>query len=316
MTNQSLPDNKIRHKSIVVALAAFFALLGQALLPLAVAHASTSPADSVHFCGLFDYEQWRRDNPRPAGKRLADQNVGEPRTVRMIYFLPNDRPYRQEVVDLTKVRIREVQTFFADQMQAHGYGNTTFRFETDAQGEPLVHRVDGQHPDRHYNDNDTIEAVLDEIYFGEGPLQFDVFANDYLVVIDNSTGTINVNGYKARGVNSDFGKHGGVSLVPSSLPFSTVAHELGHTFGLLHDFRDDAYIMSYGEQDRLSACAAKFLSVHPYFNSDISLGRKWSYNGVFSYSGGNATVKMITPGTYPVGSTKVSVRHKTRDRQA
>ncbi len=43
----------------------------------------------------FDYEQWRRDNPLPAGKRLADWNwnAGEPRTVRMIYFLPNDRPY-------------------------------------------------------------------------------------------------------------------------------------------------------------------------------------------------------------------------------
>ena len=24
------------------------------------------------------------------------------------------------------------------------------------------------------------------------------------------------------------------------------AHELGHAFGLEHDFRDDAYIMSYG----------------------------------------------------------------------
>ena len=60
-----------------------------------------------------------------------------------------------------------------------------------------------------------------------------------------------------------------------SLYFSTIAHELGHTFGLWHDFRDDAYIMSYGgDPDRLSACAAEFLSVHPYFNADISLEGK------------------------------------------
>ena len=26
----------------------------------------------------------------------------------------------------------------------------------------------------------------------------------------------------------------------------TIAHELGHAFGLLHDFRDNTYIMSYG----------------------------------------------------------------------
>ena len=128
---------------------ALLALIGLILSPLAVVHASSPPADSVHFCQLIDYEQWRRDHPRPAGKRLA-LDVGEPRTVRMIYFLPNDRPFRQEVVDLMKVRIREVQTFYAEQMQAHGYGNRTFRFETDAQGEPLVHRVDGRHPDSRY----------------------------------------------------------------------------------------------------------------------------------------------------------------------
>ena len=49
-----------------------------------------------------------------------------------------------------KIAIRQIQTFYAEQMQAHGYGNKTFRFETDAQDEPLVHRVDGQHPDSHY----------------------------------------------------------------------------------------------------------------------------------------------------------------------
>ena len=68
----------------------------------------------------------------------------------MIYFLPNDRPFRQEVVDAMKVKIREVQTFYADQMAAHGYGRKTFRYETDAQGEPLVHRVDGRRADYHY----------------------------------------------------------------------------------------------------------------------------------------------------------------------
>ena len=35
----------------------------------------------------FDYEQWLHDHPRPAAKRLANLNVGEPRMVRMIYFL-------------------------------------------------------------------------------------------------------------------------------------------------------------------------------------------------------------------------------------
>ena len=128
-----------------LALAA--CLLVLACLPTA-GSASSPPADSVHFCAVFDYEQWLRDNPASAGKRAMDLNVGPPRTVRMIYFLPNDRPFRQEVVDSMKTTIRRIQTLYAEQMQAHGHGRKTFRFETDAQGEPTVHRVGGQHPDR------------------------------------------------------------------------------------------------------------------------------------------------------------------------
>ena len=295
-----------------------FFVLGLLLWPLAVVHASPS-ADHMPFCGVRDDEPERRDHPRPAGKRLADLNRGAPRTVRMIYFLPKDRPFRQDVVDLLQMRMREVQTFYAEQMQAHGYGNTTFRVETDARGEPLVHRVDGNHPERHYNTNHTIGEVLDEIYFGEGPLQFDVVANDYLIVIDNSTGSINSDGSYVGGINFDIDKRGGVSLVPSDLGFNIIAHELGHTFGLGHDFRDDLYLMSYGGggRDRLSACAAASLSVHPYFNAAISLGdeRSLTKAGVsWSSSSYNPpTVELISSPTYPAGATKVSVRVQVSD---
>ena len=97
----------------------FFALIGLIFSPLAVAHASAPPADSVHFfCKSFDYEQWRRDHPRPAGKRLA-LDVGEPRTVRMIYFLPNDLPYRQSLADSIKFSIKQSQNFYSTQCRAN-----------------------------------------------------------------------------------------------------------------------------------------------------------------------------------------------------
>ena len=51
----------------------FLALLSLLLSPLAVAHASPAPADSVYLCLLpFDYEQGQRDHSRPAAKRLSD----------------------------------------------------------------------------------------------------------------------------------------------------------------------------------------------------------------------------------------------------
>ena len=61
----------------------------------AVAASQPLGADGIHFCGLFD-DQWNnQDNRRYARAFAANLNVGEPRTVRMIYFLPNDRPYRR-----------------------------------------------------------------------------------------------------------------------------------------------------------------------------------------------------------------------------
>ncbi len=249
--------------------------------------ASPVQADSMHFCAVFDYEQWLRDNPPSAGKMAADLDVGEPRTVRMIYFLPNDEPLRQEVIALMKVRIREVQSFYAEQMEAHGHGNRTFRIENDALGEPLVHRVDGQHPGSYYHEP---LVIRDEIR------RFDLRENLYFIVVDADFSQI-------AGVGSRYNKKGGFALVGASVPFTTAAHELGHAFGLGHDFRDDAYIMSFGPgRDRLSACAAEFLAIHPYFNPDSPIHETLP-----------PTVELISPRAYPAGSESVSIRLKVGD---
>ena len=279
---------------------AFFLSVILMLSPMAAVYASSSPADSVHFCLPFDYEQWRRDHPRPAAKRLTNLNVGEPRTVRMIYFLPNDRPFRQEVVDSMKVAIRLSQTFFAEQMQAHGYGSKTFRFETDAQDEPVVHRVDGQHPNSGYS-SDPLYTVLEEI----GQV-FDLQANIYFLAIDN------IVSFMPRGGREK--KIGGFAAMSANFYITNIAptvtqitaHELGHAFGLYHDFRDNAYIMSYGglglSRSQLSACHAEFLAVHPYFNSDIPIEET-----------SPPTIKLISPREYSVGSESVSIQLEVSD---
>lgn len=79
----------------------------------------------------------------------------EGRTVRLIYFLPNDRPYRAEVVQRMRDEIRNIQEYYASQMEAHGYGRKTFPVETNLSGKPAVYRVDGEHPDKYYL-NDTM----------------------------------------------------------------------------------------------------------------------------------------------------------------
>ena len=266
---------------------------------VSVSSASAEPLADVHFCLPLDFEDMRaRDSIYAARKHAYNLNVGEPRMVRMIYFLPNDRPFRQEVVDSMKVTIRQIQTFYADQMEARGYGRKTFRFEIDAEGEPSVHRVDGQHSDSHYLGN-TSANVLDEI-----EQVFDPVINIYFIVIDNSINRIGSSGRRAGGVGGSRGKNGGYGLVHDKFNFRTAAHELGHAFGLRHDFRDNTYIMSYGSGQRrsLSACHAKYLAVHPYFNPDIPIEEVQS-----------PTVERILPVTYPAGANSVSVQLKVSD---
>ena len=263
---------------------------------------TSSPADTVHFCLPADLEQLEHGRPILAGKRQGDLNVGEPRTVRMIYFLPNDREYRSSIVDSMKTVIKQVQTFYAEQMRAHGYGDKAFRFETDAQGEPLVHQVGGQHPDRYYYDTSgsTIIAEIGDV--------FDIHSNIYSIIMDSEHRLLNGRG----GGGTPDGKNGGYAWllnvyigIGSSLlgGFSGVlAHELGHAFGLQHDFNDGAYIMSYGSGGLLSACSAEFLAVHPYFSPDIS-----------TKDGRSQDIKLVSSSTYPGDLESVPVRFKVSD---
>ena len=223
-------------------------------------------------------------------------NVGEPRTVRMIYFLPNDLPLRTDIVQKMKNKIRTVQSFYAEQMQAHGYGRRTFRFETNAKGQPKVHRVNGKYPFSHY-DNTLGDAVIEEL-----EQAFDFNANIYFIVL-GADALRQGNGQPAGGVATQRGKTGGHVVVPNEFDWGTVAHELGHTFGLGHDFRDDSYLMSYSHQyGALSACTAEFLSVNPYFNPRIPIAEV-----------SPPTIELISSPTYPAGAKSVPIRLKVKD---
>ena len=270
------------------------------LLCLSSVGYASQPSSDVHFCLPLNFEDMRaRDSSYAATKHALNLNVGEPRTVRMIYFLPNDRPFQQAIVDSMKVTIRQVQTFFADQMEAHGYGRKTFRFETDAQGKPPVHRMEGQHPNSHYYD-ETFKTVFEEI-----EQAFDVRENIYFIVIDNGTNSIGSIGQSARGAGSRMGKNGGITLFPGEFIWHVVAHELGHAFGSSHDFRDNAYIMSYGAgRNRLSICHAEYLTVHPYFNPNIPIEEAQS-----------PTIELISSPAYPPDSKSVSIQLKVSDSE-
>ena len=278
-------------------------LISGALHPVSTV-SQPSEENDIHYCAVIDSQSNRQDSDQFPNRNYAQSagagvNAGAPRTVRMIYFAPKDRPYRDDIVQQMKDGIREIQTFYAEQMEAHGYEQVTFHVETDSQGDPIVHRVAGRHPNRHYLD-ETDDAVFAEI--GE---RFDLSANIYLIFIDNSINAINIGDNNFAGFGDRSGKNSGYAFIAGGFNQGLVKHELGHAFGLQHDFSSNAYVMSYGRRpNRLSACSAKFLSAHSYFNPDTSTAERRP-----------PTIKILSSLQYPAGSGSAPVELRVSDSE-
>ena len=191
------------------------------------------------------------------------QTVQQREMVRILYFLPLDRRAQPDIDAKVDTLIKDVQAFYAEEMQRHGFGRKTFTFETDATGSAVVHHVSGRFRDAYYK-NETFDKVFEEI-----EERFSLSTNLYLIFIETGSEKIDVHWCGQGGIH---GTTGGKALIPASGScfdgFETAAHELGHAFGLEHDFRNDAYMMSYGDTPaRLSFCAANWLDAHRYFNT-------------------------------------------------
>ena len=202
------------------------------------------------------------DTSEPSGQRPI---------VRLIYFLPRNLTPQPDIDEKMDQLIKDVQRFYADGMEAHGFGRKTFLFETDPRGKAVVHHVRGNSDSaRYHTDSGSPGAEVRN--------WFDVSKNIYFIAVDLSIDTIGGwdNDSGVCGIGLTHGMFGGEALVVNSnicsagkYGFYVAAHELGHAFGLGHDFRNNYHIMSYGTApDVLSKCAAEWLDAHRAFNPD------------------------------------------------
>ena len=187
--------------------------------------------------------------------------------VRLIYFLPRDRQPQPDIDAKMDRLIKDVQKVYAGLMEEHGYGRKTFQIETNSIGNAVVHHVNGQYADGRYQDSSGY--VHQEIN-----QQFDMSKHMYLVALEVSTEMIDIQ-------NCGLGWREEIALIPASGDCFTVdvaAHELGHVFGLQHDWRgngDAKRILTYTSDRMISSfCAAEWLDVHRAFNPS-----KTTYNG-------------------------------------
>lgn len=197
--------------------------------------------------------------------------------VRTVYFLPNDLiPDPNVEADLDTL-MKDAQKFYADQMERHGFGRKTFRLETDETGKVIVHRVNGKFPTirYYYGRYPSVEAEVNE-HFG------DISKNIYVTTVATNDGmdcfrlgggmVTRADSHEAAAFTLHKGAtHEGV-CAPITDFFHVTLHEIGHTFGLLHDFRTGG-IMAYSRnmwkvKPSLSKFEAEWLDVHRYFNEN------------------------------------------------
>lgn len=184
--------------------------------------------------------------------------------VRIVYFLPRDlKPQRDIDAKIDKL-IKDVQRAYTDIMEGHGFGNRTFKFETDRRGSAVVHHVVGRHTDEHYANLSNTWDVWEEI-----DRRFDTSKDFYLTFIDITNESLDVGDACGRG--GSWGASAGKALIPASghcFNVNVIAHELGHSFGLMHDYRGDAKrVFSYTYDEMVTSyCAAEWLNAHRAFN--------------------------------------------------
>ncbi len=182
---------------------------------------------------------------------FAQENKPKANYVKALYFRPNDRPAKKNINDDIDKLMKHAQKFYANNMENHGFGRKTFELETDKNGKTIVHHIIGNDNYEFYKkDESKISRFFDKIKH-----------TDHTIVA-----FIDVPGIGLCGVA--WGLRAFVNANGYCFNWNAVAHELGHTFGLPHDWRSGRYIMSYGPgpQDKISEAAALWLDVHPYFN--------------------------------------------------
>ncbi len=82
--------------------------------------------------------------------------------VRIIYCLAKDKEPPPNIVDKIDRTIRDVQDFYADEMERHGFGRKTFKFETDENGKAKVYLLKESQTEKFDLSNDCWLAIEDD----------------------------------------------------------------------------------------------------------------------------------------------------------
>lgn len=216
-------------------------------------------------------------------KRKSIQDVVVP-----IYFLPTDVQPQADMPERIDKMLKDVQAYFADEMERHGLGRKTFNFEKNTNGTAKVFLFEGKTSYKYYKGNST--RMLEEIeqrFELSNNLPFIILEKSKVKKTDEKETTAADVEKLIEGIQKSskrrrklslrlrgfmFRKKAGHIVVQTPLNrYAThkLAQDFGKQFGLHRDYRDPSYLMSDGRASKhLSKDSALWLSSSRFFNSE------------------------------------------------
>ena len=208
---------------------------------------------------------------------LVSSNALDPFIVRVIYFnAQGTEPVNHAKYD--KI-IKDMQDFFRTEMIRHNYGDKTFKIETDAAGDLVIHEVNGRHLGDHYTG-----GVFDVYYqkiSKEIPFEINNTVNRkaqddiYIVIIGGVEIVDDGNGSPWGGGWQFFEAVGGTGIVNENFEklypnhyLSIIGHEFGHALGWEHNKSQNALMgpLPFGDFGKLTNFETRLLNKHHLFN--------------------------------------------------
>ena len=208
---------------------------------------------------------------------FSQQEAMHSDVVKLIYFLPSDKAPRSDMPHKIDNLIKDVQVFFATEMERHGFGRKTFSIEDSAENSSKVYLLEGRTTEDYYfiNTYKKIQNEVNQIFDSSNCIHFivadisKVLSKKEERIVDASP-RLTTSSY----LSDVTGLIGGdiiMTVWDKGCSPILVSKYLGYTLGLDNDLHDPSNLMSYNNsQSKLSKSSAEWLDKSRYFNTNLT----------------------------------------------